>query len=237
MEDLQSVGLLKEKLKEKDLKIHHLEAAKGENDQRVQKVLKLSQDKINELKEIVKDQSAKLQHSEAKGRESGDAATEGKAEKAQDPKLAKEVETLRSKNTELNNKINSEGQDRKRLEKEKELLVKQYKKLKDAKEGPFKKKFEEEAKKSQEAVEQITREKDQLAQEKEQLTQNIAELKQVKPTPEQDTKGAEDLKKKIGELEKEIQESRKKSADFAKEKDEELEDRREQILKLKQVVM
>ena len=127
----QSVSLLKEKLKEKDRELRKVELDRGKSDQRVKHVLKLAEEKITEMKEVIRDQTELIKHKDevaeqnkteiAEKEGDGNASvTQEEAESreviVQDPNLKREVDELQSKNKGLNNKIKTETKDRKKLE-------------------------------------------------------------------------------------------------------------------------
>ena len=119
MENQQTLALMKERLREKEREIRSRDATQAKNEERIKRVLSLSEEKIVALKETVS-----VQEKEEK------PAAATKEVQVQDPKLLEELEELRKKNNELSEKTNVEEKERKKLQQEKSFLVKEFKKLK-----------------------------------------------------------------------------------------------------------
>lgn len=252
MENQEALALLREQLRAKDREFRKQEAEKARNDQRVKHVLSLSEKKIQDLKQVINEQTETIKYNQIaaqkrtesakpdKGRETKEAPVAVKIETkietkevvVQDPKILKEVEELRNKNKELTEKAQAEEKERKKFEKEKSFMLKEFHKLRDTNttklEGLQKRVAEVQSLsiEAQTKIEQLAKEKDLLATEKEAMTSIskkltdeknllVDRIKKIKDDPE----NADALKKKIVSLEKRIQDSLKSSEKLAKEKE------------------
>ncbi len=156
MKNQGQIELIKEQLKAKDRELKRVGTLQSRNDQRIQKVLALNEQKILDLKDVINDQEEKIKYNsmlanrpfkESKGDgkdkdEDGKTSSKGsdggqsqvkevtKEVLIQDPKLQREVNDLRKKNRELKKKVDDENKSRKKLDKEKSILIKEFKKQK-----------------------------------------------------------------------------------------------------------
>ena len=156
MKNQGQIELIKEQLRAKDRELKRVGTLQSRNDQRIQKVLALNEQKIIDLKEVINDQEEKIKYNsmlanrpvtESKeiDKEKGDSKDSKVAEGGggttqvkevtkevliQDPKLQREVNELRKKNRELKKKVSDENKSRKKLDKEKSILIKEFKKQK-----------------------------------------------------------------------------------------------------------
>ncbi len=161
MKNQSQIEMIKEQLRAKDRELKRVSTLQSRNDQRIQKVLALNEQKIIDLKTVISDQEEKIKYNQmlanrpSKESKSDDKEKEeeskslikkpGEDGKVQikevtkevfieDPKLQREVNELRAKNRELKKKINEENKSRKKLDKEKSVLIKQFKKQKETNE-------------------------------------------------------------------------------------------------------
>ncbi|GEM_PF-113966 len=158
MKNQAQIELIKEQLRAKDRELKRVGTLQTRNDQRIQKVLALNEQKILDLKVVIDDQEEKIKYNsmlanrpstETKGDDKGKDKdkSEGKTVKTedggqvqvkevtkevliQDPKLQREVNELRKKNRELKKKVSEENKSLKKLDKEKNILIKEFKKQK-----------------------------------------------------------------------------------------------------------
>jgi chemotaxis protein MotB len=260
MKNQNQIALIKEQLRAKDRELKNVSSLLGRNDQRFQKILALNEQKINELEKIKTDQEEEIKNNLTLGiktekKDGGEEKEESKSsvkEKEdsggqvqveeiiiQDPKLQQEVNDLRTKNRDLKKKIDEENKNRKKLDKEKSILIKQFKKQKitnDSKVIKLHKKLitiEELTEKSENNNQELRQENDELSKEKEEaskssskleheksmMVEQIKKIKEVKEDPGQ----IREMKEQVKLLQGKIEESHKRSSEMITEKEDLIE--------------
>ncbi|MBI4382734.1 MAG: OmpA family protein [Nitrospinae bacterium] len=149
MENMENAALLKEQLRLKNLELKKREIEKSKSEAKVKHILALNQKTIDELKiEIVKkEEEFRLQADtgrlsfapvETRGEARGEHEVEIREVVVQDPALMETLVQLRQKNNELQTQINQEMGEKGKLTREKTLLLKEVKRIKEDPDSPEK---------------------------------------------------------------------------------------------------
>lgn len=227
MENQENVALLKEQIRAKDRELRQQEAAQAKNNARIRQVLSLSEKKIMFLKEVVSVQDQKIKTAKKETPFSKDKADADKKNEAQsentdipkDPNLLKEIKALKVKNKKLSEQTKIEETERKKWEREKSTLTKEFRKFEDLRKAGTAAQLKPSVK-SPGKTERIFKGKNQPGRGQEDITpEELLPLDEFIKIRDH-TDEIENLKKKIDEQERKIRQSLRKSEKIAREKTE-----------------